>query len=127
MGIWAITVLVCLLMSFTMIGVGLFLEKKGPQKINLLFGYRTPMSMKNKNTWKFGNLYAGKLLWRSGCVMLIVTLAATLPLRGSEASAIRTVGLILIIFHAVLLIGSIVLTEIALRKNFDNHGNRLQP
>jgi uncharacterized membrane protein len=95
-----------------------------PKKINLVYGYRTPMSMKNTDTWSFGNYYSGKMLLRFGCVMLIATLVTILPLHGSDASVVRTAGLILIILHAALIFVSIILTEIALRKNFDNHGNR---
>ena len=35
--------------------------KKAPKEINSVFGYRTSMSMKNKDTWEFAHKYCGKV------------------------------------------------------------------
>ena len=116
--------IVVLVMSSTMIGFGLYFDKKGPSKINFVFGYRTPMSMKNLDTWKFGNVFAGRLMWRTGCVLLAGSLAALLFTMNSAASVVRIVGLVIIGVHALMIFGAIILTEIALRRTFDRHGNR---
>jgi len=121
---WGTILIVVLVMSATMIGFGLYFAVAGPRKINFVFGYRSPMSMKNLDTWKFGNIYAGKYMWRTGCILLAGSLAALFALKSSDEAVIRTVGIVIIIVHAVMIFGTIFLTETALRKNFDHQGNR---
>ena len=123
MGLWGIILLVVCVMSATMIGFGLYFYLAGPKKINFVFGYRTPMSMKNLDTWKFGNAYAGRCMWSTGAVLLIGSLAALFAIMNSDVTVIRTVGIIIIIAHAVMIFGSVISTEIALRKRFDHNGN----
>jgi len=107
-----------------MIGFGLYFSLVGPKKINFVFGYRTPMSMKNIETWKFGNVYAGNYMWRSGVILLIGSLITLFAIMNSSETVIRNAGLIIIVAHAVMIFGTILLTEIALRRNFDRNGNR---
>jgi len=123
MGTWGIILLVVCVMSATMIGFGLYFSIAGPKKINYVFGYRTPMSMKNLDTWRFGNTFSGRLMWSTGAVLLVGSLAALFAVMGSSEAVIRTVGIIVIIAHAVMIFGSVILTEIALRRNFDRNGN----
>jgi len=107
-----------------MIVFGLFFSVAGPKKINFVMGYRTPMSMKNLDTWKFGNSYAGRLMWITGVILLVGSLATLFAIMNASDTTVRTVGIIIIIAHAVMIFGTIVMTEIALRKNFDRQGNR---
>ena len=123
MGIWGIIMLVVLVMSATMIGFGLFFSLVGVKKINYVLGYRTPMSMKNLDTWKYGNIVAGRYMWITGAILLIGSLIALFIVMGSDTTTIRTVGITIIIVHAVMIIGTILFSEIALRKRFDHQGN----
>jgi len=124
MGLWGIILVVVLVMSATMIGFGLYFALQGPKRINYIFGYRTPMSMKNIDTWRFGNSYAGRCMWCTGIVLLVGSLITLFAVMSSDETTIRTAGLIIIAAHAVMIFGSIISTEIALRKNFDRNGNR---
>lgn len=83
--------------TFTMIGFGMYFLKTAPKEINAVFGYRTAMSMKNKETWKFAHKYCGKIWCISGLVCFV---------------------------QLIPLIGSIIPTERALKRNFDENGNR---
>lgn len=47
--------------------------EKAPKEINSVFGYRTSMSMKNKDTWEFAHKYCGKVWYVCGMVMLPIT------------------------------------------------------
>ena len=38
------------------------------------FGYRTKMSMKNKDTWEFAHKYCGKLWYVWGIILLLLTI-----------------------------------------------------
>ena len=124
MGTWGVILIVVLVMAVTMIGFGLYFFLAGPKKINYIFGYRTPMSMKNLDTWRFGNIYAGRCMWITGAILLVGSLAALFAIMNSDETTIRTVGIIIIVAHAVMIFGSIISTEIALRRNFDSSGNR---
>ena len=53
MGFWIFMLIMNLLIPFTMIGFGRHFMRKAPQKINGIYGYRTTMSMKNRETWEF--------------------------------------------------------------------------
>ena len=61
MGFWIFMLIMDLLLPFTMIGFGRYFMKKAPKEINSVFGYRTSMSMKNKDTWEFAHKYCGKV------------------------------------------------------------------
>jgi len=123
MGMWGIILLVVCVMSATMIGFGLYFHLAGPKKINFVFGYRSPMSMKNLSTWKFGNVYAGRCMWSTGAVLLVGSLVTLFAVMNSSETVIRNAGIVIIIAHAVMIFGSIISTEIALRKRFDHQGN----
>ena len=70
MGFWIFMLIMDLLIPFTMIGFGYIFLKKAPKNINTLFGYRTTMSMKNKDTWEFAHKYCGKLWYVWGMILL---------------------------------------------------------
>ena len=57
MEFWIFMLIMDLLLPFTMIGFGRYFMKKAPKEINSVFGYRTSMSMKNKDTWEFAHKY----------------------------------------------------------------------
>ena len=124
MGMWGIILLVVCVMSAVMIIFGLIFSVAGPRKINYIMGYRTPMSMKNLDTWRFGNMYQGRLMWITGVILLVGSLATLFAVMNAAETTIRTVGIAIIIVHAIMIFGTIIMTEIALRKNFDKNGNR---
>jgi len=124
MGMWGIILLVVCIMSAVMIIFGLLFSIQAPKKINYIFGYRTPMSMKNTDTWNFGNKCSGNCMWRTGIILLVGSLIALFIVMNGSAATIRNVGIIIIAVHAVMIFGSIIYTERSLRKNFDHEGNR---
>ena len=78
MGFWIFMLICVLLIPFTMIGFGRYFIKKAPKEINYAFGYRTSMSMKNKETWIFAHTYCGRLWLISGLIMLPLSVAPML-------------------------------------------------
>lgn len=113
-----------LVIPFTMIGFGKYFIKKSPKEINSVFGYRTTMSMKNRDTWEFAHKYCGKVWYRYGLVLLPISIITMMLVFGDTEDAIGTVGGILCGIQMIPLLGSIILTEKALNKTFDNNGNR---
>ena len=122
MGFWIFMLIMDLLIPFTMIGFGKMFLKKAPDQINYVFGYRTSMSMKNQDTWVFAHHYCGKIWYICGLILLVVSLIVLLLVMGKSNDAIGNVGGILCVFQMIPLVGSIIPTEIALRKNFDKYG-----
>ena len=93
--------------------------KHYPKNINYLMGYRTKRSMKNEETWKFGNEYCGRLWFRIGFISLIPSMIVLIPFISSSDDCIGNVSFCLMIVQLILLLGSIIPTEKALKKAFD--------
>ena len=124
MGFWFFMTCCILLIPLTMIGFGLYFQKKAPQEINILFGYRTEMSMKNKETWEFAHYTIGNIWYRTGLVLMIIVIFIMLCLFQKDINTISIAGTILMMIQLIPLIASIFLTETALKKHFDKDGNR---
>ncbi len=125
MGFWIFMLIVDLLIPFIMIGFGKCFSKTAPKNINILFGYRTTMSMKNEDTWTFAHKYCGKIWFISGLVMLPLSVAVMLFVVGGSEDVVGTVGAILCNIQIIFIIVSIFFTEKALKKTFDKNGNKL--
>ena len=98
--------------------------EKGSKEINSVFGYRTSMSMKNKDTWEFAHKYCGKVWYVCGMVILPITVIFMLLVIGKNEDCVGSIGGIICGVQLIPLIGSILPTEIALKKNFDKNGTR---
>ena len=122
---FSIFMFICnLIIPVLMIVLGRIMWKNPPKNINGVYGYRTTMSMKNMDTWKFAHEHSGKLWWKAGWIMLIPTILVQLPFMKSNEDVVGTVGAILCTIQCVVLIATIFPTEKALKANFDKNGNR---
>lgn len=124
MGFWLFMLTMDLLIPFTMIIFGFCYVKKPPKKVNMISGYRTSMSMKNMDTWIFAHNYCGKLMRVVGFIFLPLTVIVMVMAFIISGSAVGTFGGIVCGAQCVLFIAVIIPTELALRKNFDEQGNR---
>ena len=126
-GFWIVMLFWNLLIPLMMLVFGLLFCKKPPVEVNSLFGYRTTLSMKNKDTWEFAQRMMGRLWWRAGLALLVLTVGAMLACLFTLARDEDTVGTYSLVFlyiqMAVLLL-SIWPVERALRRTFDKDGNR---
>lgn len=124
MGFWIFMLCTNLLIPLIMVLFGLYFVKKAPKNINYIFGYRTDMSMKNKDTWSFAHKYCGRLWLISGTPLLVLTLVAALLVIRKSEETVGNVSLIICMLQLVCLIVPIIPTEMALRRTFDKNGNR---
>ncbi len=120
-----ITMFICnMLMPLIMIIGGYFMYKKTPKEINGVVGYRTKTSKKNKDTWMFAHDYCGRLWLKLGTALLVTTIIVQIPFMHSIDDVIGIVTLIVETLQLVVLIGSIIPVEKALKKTFDENGIR---
>jgi Predicted integral membrane protein len=126
MGFWIFMLAMDLAVPAVMIVFGSVCRKGAPKDINHVFGYRTTMSMKNKDTWEFAHRHCGRVWRLVGWILLVLSAAAMFFAWGKEIDAVGNFGLILILVQTVILLISIAPTEIALRKTFDEDGRRKQ-
>lgn len=124
MGFWLFITVMDLIIPVFMIGLGILFVKRPPVKVNHWYGYRTRMSMKNRDTWDFAHRYAGKIWLITGWIILLVTIPVMLMFLGKDPETVGIAGAIVCIVQSILMAGVIVPTEMALRKKFDKDGNR---
>ena len=103
---------------------GLLMWLKGPKEVNSIIGYRTPRSMKNKDTWNFAHKHAGRLFFIAGLASLVPTVAAQIPFYKSPDNVVGIVSIIVMAAQLVIIAISILPTEIALKKTFNDDGTR---
>ena len=124
MGFWIFMLAMNLLFPLIMIVMGRYFMKESPKEINYIFGYRTNMSMKNKDTWDFAHNYFGKLWFRLGWLLIPISVIPMLFVIGKVEDIIGTVGMVVMVIDLILLIAPIFPTERALKKTFDKDGNK---
>ena len=107
-----------------MIGFGFLIVKNPPKEINSVFGYRTPVSTKNKDTWDFAHRYSCRVWIKSGIITALISVAFIFALQNLKNY--NQLMLVLFYIQLVILLLVIPLTEIALRKTFDKNGTRKQ-
>ena len=124
MGFWIFMLAMGLLFPVVMILFGMMFMKSAPKRINYIFGYRTDMSMKNRDTWEFAHKYIGKLWFRFGLLLIPITVIPMLFVIGKTENIVGTVGLIVGFINTIVLIVPIFFTEKALNRTFDKDGKR---
>lgn len=126
MGFWIFMFVFDLFVPLSMIGFGHYFKKTAPKEINSTFGYRTAMSMKNRDTWTFAHSFCGKVWWWGGLILAVITIIGMLFVINGSEDTVGIVGVIICYIQLLVLVGSIFPTEIALKKNFDKDGKRKQ-
>ena len=121
---WIFMLIMDLLIPLTMIVIGRLFSIKAPKNINSTFGYRTTMSMKNKDTWEFAHKFCGKLWFRCGLILLPISVIPLVFVFNKGIDRIGIVGGVVCVIQILPAVGSIFSTESALKKIFDQNGFR---
>lgn len=124
MGFWIFMLIMVLLIPLTMLFFGWLLFRKTPKEINYVYGYRTKRSMMNEETWRFANQYFGKAWYLCGLISVPLSVMAITLVLGKGTETVGTIGGIITMLQMIPLVGAIIPTEIALKKNFDENGRR---
>ena len=113
-----------LLIPMVMFAFGHVFVNRPPGSINMAYGYRTKRSMKNQETWDFAHEYCGRIWKNAGGIMLVISILISLAVFFMDDDSTGYLSLILEHVQIVILIGSIYPVEKALKRNFDENGNR---
>ena len=124
MGFSIFMLIMVLLIPLTMLFFGWLLFRKTPKEINYVYGYRTKRSMMNEETWRFANQYFGKVWYLCGLISVPLSVTAIALVIGKGTETVGTIGGIITMLQMIPLVGAIIPTEIALKKNFDENGRR---
>ena len=122
-GFWMLALLWVLLIPGLMVGFGCAFAGKAPAKINPFFGYRTALSMKNRDTWDFAHRYFGRLWYRLGLVLLPLSLIPMILVANKPEQTVALVAVCLCCAQTIPMLIPIGLTQRALRRKFDAHGH----
>lgn len=127
MNFWIFMFVMNLLTPLVMIIFGYIYSKKPPQKPKSKFaysGYRTPMSMKNEETWEYANRFFGKLWFRFGIAVGLISIIVLFFFIGKDKDTVGFAGMIICYVQLVAILLPVIPTELALRRRFDKNGNR---
>lgn len=113
-----------LLVPVVVIVTGRIMWKHYPKNINGLVGYRITRSMKNMDTWKFANEHCGRLWYKMGLFMFAISILVSVLLLRTNDSTYSVISFIFVLVQCIVLIVSIIPTEIALKKMFNVDGTR---
>lgn len=118
MWFWVFMLVMDLLTPITMIYFGFRFEKNPPKEINALFGYRTVMSMKNQNTWKFAHKYIGKLWKVCGWPVLLMSTAAMLFVFEKNIIVVSIIGGAVCVIQILIMICTMIPHRNCAQKEF---------
>ena len=124
MWFWWFILLCDLLIPVIMFVGGLVMVKHCPRQINGLLGYRTARSMVNMDTWKFAHTYCGKIWWKAGAILSVLTAGVHLPFYHSGEDVLGILSMVVMFLQLAVLLLSLIPTERALKKTFHDDGSR---
>lgn len=110
------------LLPLVMVICGMSYTKRGPKKITRLQGYRSKMSMKNRDTWDFAHKNLGDLWFKLGAPLLAVTSVVSLLVFRESTKQITTWCCVIFVIQLAIMVLPVFYTEKALKENFDENG-----
>ena len=126
MNFWIFMFVMNLLIPLVMIIYGRIFEKKPPKiaRSKFAFGYRTVMSMRNEETWEYAHRFFGKLWFRFGIAVGLISIIVLFFFIGKDKDTVGFVGMIIDYVQLAAMLLPVIPTEISLRRRFDKYGNR---
>ena len=118
MSFWIFCLVMNLLLPAVMLCFGRRFQRKPPERINSVYGYRTARSMKNQETWNFAHETCGRLWVRLGKLSFLPALLAAALTFGCGIETVSVVSVVVVTIQTLALIGSIFPVERALKRKF---------
>jgi uncharacterized membrane protein len=107
-----------LIFGLVTLGFGIIPKIVRPRKINSWYGYRTPLSQKNQDTWDEGNKYYANQHIVAGVILIILGKIGFIALQG-KGYLVPLVAFLPVLYFTVFT------TEKHLKKVFDSNGMRI--
>ena len=97
MNFWIFMLVMNLLTPLVMIIYGRVFEKKPPKiaRSKFAFGYRTVMSMRNEETWEYAHRFFGKLWFRFGIAVGLISIIVLFFFIGKDKDTVGFAGMII--------------------------------
>ncbi len=127
MAFWFYMLAADLALPLVMVVLGRRFQSAPPREVGGSWGYRTARSVKNRETWEFAHRYIGRLWKRMGLVLLPISVLPLLFVTGKDTDTVGIVGAAVCLAQLIPLLGSILPTERALLRTFDEAGRRRDP
>ena len=119
-GFYVYMVVCVFLLPAAMLFLGYRWQKKPPDSINAVFGYRTRRSMSSKQAWDYAHRYCGRIWVKCGWISAVFAVLSMIFL-GIVTLNVSTVGIaggIVACLELLLAAASLVATERALKRVF---------
>lgn len=123
-GFYIYMLLTSLLIPVIMLVFGWIFHRQAPKKINVWYGYRSARSMKNEDTWVFAHQHIGRTWMLVGAVLLVISVIPMIAVYGKDDDTVSVVSLVLLFVQMLPMIMSLIPTERALKRTFDENGIR---
>ena len=123
-GFYIYMLLTSLLIPVIMLVFGWIFRRQAPKKINVWYGYRSARSMKNEDTWVFAHQHIGRTWMLVGAVLLVISVIPMIAVYGKDDDTVSVVSLVLLFVQMLPMIMSLIPTERALKRTFDENGIR---
>ena len=107
-----------------LIVIGKIFEKYPSKEPNIAIGFRTKLSMMNKETWDYAQRLFPKAWISLGRIMLPLSLIILFLLYSEDKDYTGNLALILMLVQVVLMLGSILYVNLKLKKAFNSDGSR---
>lgn len=107
-----------LVFGLVTLGFGIIPKIVRPKKINSWYGYRTPMSTKNQDTWDEGNRYSTNQYMIAGVILIVLGKIGSAVLQ-SKGYLVPLVAFIPVLYFTVFS------ADKHLKKVFDSNGMRI--
>lgn len=107
-----------------LIVIGKIFEKYPSKEPNIAIGFRTKLSMMNKETWDYAQRLFPKVWISLGRIMLPLSLIILFLLYSEDKDYTGNLALILMLVQEVLMLGSILYVNLKLKAAFNSDGSR---
>lgn len=107
-----------------LIVIGKIYEKYPSKEPNIAIGFRTKLSMMNKETWDYAQRLFPKVWISLGRTLLPLSLIILFLLYSEDKDYTGNLALILMLVQVILMLGSILYVNLKLKKAFNSDGSR---
>ena len=119
---WVYMVVLDLIPPFIMIILGK-LMKKASKSMRTKIAFRTKMSKKNRNTWRYAHNFCGNFLFNMGGVLMVMALNILILVAERDNLSIGIIAKTMCLLESVAIAIPFAATELALKIKFDSNGN----